>query len=112
MSQYDNDYAQPAGDKLSGNIVKEIKVQLALGVLKRAEAIEMLKFMACYSEDQKELTQIFWIIVNNEHLADFSDVRKMFKDNENVDDKLQRYVVPLATNRPIPEIIEKYYPKD
>jgi len=98
-------------EKISSNIITELQMQIALGTLDYPKAGKILAFLAKNSTDPVELSHIFWLLVDNGYNTKWSSSYTNFIRNNHVDELLKKYVLPLANNRPIPDIIIERYPR-
>ena len=94
-----------------GYIISEVKVQIALGTMSDTKADKIIAFLAENSTDQRELTEIFWLLVDHGYNRRFPTVYTKFVSNDYVCSTLKKYVLPLASNRPLPDYIEENYPR-
>ncbi len=103
----------------------EAKAQYALGL------ISVLKFSAILLEaiattpDQDEIVEIFWTIIDWEEDLKTKEINiqtataagchfnacNAFRANEHAPTYLRKIVQPLAKYRPLPERLEKMYPR-
>lgn len=92
------------------DIVKDIRVQLALGVIDYDDVIGFLLALAKCSADQDEITQLFWIAIQEASTNRYWGIRSSLLNNANVDENLKEYL--RNPTKEIPEIIYERYPKN
>lgn len=95
----------------SQQIIKELQIQIALGTVNTKEAEKILKFMAHNSCDERELIELFWILVDHGYDGAWLSAMNLFNQNNAAPHILKKYILPLASNRPIPKWVEKAYPR-
>lgn len=101
-------------------ILNEVIAQMALGTANRKMALDICRdflLLAKHTENQNDITGLFWLLIGLEEsgkLALFkqywTEVAIEFSHNPNVPTALQKYVLPLKSNRPIPDAIRRNYP--
>lgn len=104
----------------------EARAQYALGLITAHEYSQSLKEAIKITAAQKEIIELFWMIfdwendLKNKELDIKAKITAInchfeacmeFRKNENVPAYLQKMVMPLAKNRPLPENFERLYPR-
>ena len=106
--------------------IYELQVSHAIGVISLLEFYTSLPDVIITTTDQKELTYIFWMIIDWEKKLEkklekndsniFAPVCHydsciVYAKNEYAPSILRKYILPLAKNRPLPENLETLYPR-
>jgi hypothetical protein len=110
--------------------INEAKAQYSLGLISSFQFKEALNVAIANTTDQKEIIEIFWMIIEWEemlkemkeskkkpalvyviHMLDCMYAREAFEANEHAPTYLRKIIYPLAKNRPLPENLSKLYPR-
>jgi len=103
----------------------EAQAQYALGLITPTQYGNILNEVIKSTTDQDELLEIFWMIIDweNDLKDNKSDTKNTtatkchfsacsaFRSNEHASSYLRNIIQPLAKYRPLPERLEKIYPR-